>query len=282
MENAAQIPELSTLVAVLTSPGYEPILNALNSPGSYTVFAPNNEAFAAINPDVSQVDFISQVLYYHVIPATVYSKDLAPLQFPASLMSDADYVTLGGAAQRSGVAANSAGVTVNWGIPGVLNETSTVVTADIACSNGVIHIVDAVMLFPKLTSDVATEAGLTDLVDAVVATDLVSVVNDTPTVTIFAPTNAAFEAIADIVATLSPAQLTAVLAYHVVPVNAYSTDLVNGMKVPTLNGEQLTIFTDAGVVVEGSTNKATVILPNALTQNGVVHVVDTVLIPSNL
>ena len=77
VETAVDTPQLSTLVAVLTLPGYAPVLNLLQGPGPFTVFAPNNAAFAAANIDPNQIPVVTAVLQYHVIGASVLSTDLA-------------------------------------------------------------------------------------------------------------------------------------------------------------------------------------------------------------
>jgi uncharacterized surface protein with fasciclin (FAS1) repeats len=115
VENAVATPVLSSLVSVLTAPGYEPVLNALNSPGNFTVFAPNNVAFAAAGLDPKDVELVTQVLYYHVLGAVVKSGDLKALQFPSTLMSDTKYVNLGAKGQVLGVSSTAAGVDINYG-----------------------------------------------------------------------------------------------------------------------------------------------------------------------
>jgi uncharacterized surface protein with fasciclin (FAS1) repeats len=130
------------------------------------------------------------------------------------------------------------------------------------------------MVFPKLASATAGEASLTELVKALVKADLVSAVDTSASVTIFAPTDAAMKAAKwD---TLDLATLTAVLKYHVVPAVAYSTDLVDGEIVPTLQGGKVKISVNSKGV---QANDANVVVANALIQNGVVHVIDKVLIP---
>jgi transforming growth factor-beta-induced protein len=275
VETAQSVPSLSTLVKVLTTPGYEDVLKALSSPGNYTVFAPNDDAFQAAGVDPSQVEVVKQVLYYHVLDAVVKSTDLAALQFPTSLMSNGKFVNLGGKGQVTGITKNADGVFINFGIPGVADVTAQVIMADVECSNGVVHIIDRVLMFPKTVAETAVTAGLTELAAALTKADLVSAVDDTKTLTIFAPTNEAMKAAKW--ETLDLATLTAVLTYHVVPAVAYSTDLTDGEKVPTLQGEDITLSISGGVV---KANGATVVVANALTQNGVVHVIDQVLIPA--
>ena len=279
LQNAIATPTLSTLVGIVTSPGYEAVRAALDNPAAtLTLFAPTNDAFAKL-PAVPAPELLLQILYYHVIPAVVASGDLAALQFPGSLMSDPTYVNLGaGLPQVLEVAKNGATVTVVFGIPGNVNYTSTVVLADVTSVNGVAHAVDTVLLLPGLASDTATAAGLTHLVEALTIAGLADAVNTATGVTIFAPTNAAFDALGDW-RNLPVETLVSVLTYHVVTATAYSTGLVDGQQLATLQGETVVV----GVSGNGVTvNNASVVLANALVQNGVVHVINQVLVPADV
>lgn len=274
--NAIAIPELSTLVSIVASPGYEEVLSALDNPAAnLTLFAPNNAAFAKL-PAVPDYETLIAVLYYHVVPARVRSSDLGALQFPSSLMANATLVNIGaGKAQVLEVIKTSGFVDVVFGIPGSPAYTARVVTADIACINGYIHIIDLVLLPPASASTTALAAGLNNLAYALTVTGLLETVDALTAITVFAPTDAAFDAIPGW-RTLPISTLTNILLYHVVPVVAYSTDLVDGQVVPTLQGQTLRITTAGGVRVNG----VDVVLANALIKNGVVHVVDEVLLPA--
>jgi len=278
VQNALLLPELSTLVSIVASPGYEAVLNALNDPrNNLTLFAPNNAAFAKL-PAVPEYETLIAVLYYHVLGVRVPSSALASLQFPSTLMGNASLVNLGaGKTQVLEVTATARGVDVIFGIPGSVNFTARVTTADVQCSNGVIHIIDTVLIPPTTASATAITAGLTELAAALTKAGLVNTVDSLTGITIFAPTNEAFSKVDWRALPIS--DLTNVLLYHVVPAVAYSTSLTNGMTVKTLQGGSVFIgVTGAGVTVNG----ASVILPNALIKNGVVHVVDSVLLPSRV
>jgi len=268
VENAIATPALSTLVAVLTTKGYEPVLKALSDPkGTFTVFAPNNEAFKEAKLDVSEVEAVTATLLYHTLGAEVKSTDLKPLQFVPSLSTDPKYVYRNGSGQTLEVSKQGTVVRVN-GI--------RVVLADVICSNGIVHIIDHVIRLPEKTSATATRAHLTTLVEAVVKAGLVSAVDTTPGITIFAPTDAAFARAGIDPKKVDKATLTKVLTYHVVPAVAFSTELKDGEKVPTLEGDSLTLHIREGRVI---VNNANVEYPNVLVANGVVHVIDHVLIP---
>jgi len=268
VENAIATPSLSTLVAVLTTKGYEPVLKALSDPkGHFTVFAPNNDAFAEAKLNVSEVEAITATLLYHTLGVEVKSTDLKALQFVHSLSTDPKYVYLNGSGQSVGVSKEGSVVRVN-GI--------RVVLADVICSNGIVHVIDHVIRLPEKTSTTATKAKLNTLVSAVVKAALVDAVDTTPGITIFAPTDEAFKRAGIDPAKVDKATLAKVLTYHVVPAVAFSTDVKDGEKVPTLEGESLTLRVREGRVF---VNNARVEYANVIVADGVVHVIDAVLLP---
>jgi len=276
VETAVAAASLSTLVAVITSNDYKPVLDALSAATAeapLTVFAPSNDAFAAAGLDVSMVALVTATLQYHVLAGKVASTDLTDLQFPATLSADPSFVNLAGAGQVLGVTKNADGVSVNFGIPGVGDFTAMVTTANVDCSNGIVHIVDKILMLPTLTSVTATTGGLNELVAALTQADLADTINTAKSLTIFAPTDAAM--IAAGWKDLDAATLTSILKYHVVAGTvAYST-LLSAGSITTIEGSDITVNLSKGVMI----NDATVALPNVLTKNGVVHVIDRVLIP---
>jgi len=268
VENAQATPSLSTLVTVLTTKGYEPVLTALSDPkGTFTVFAPNNDAFAEARLNVSEVEAVTATLLYHTLGVEVKSTDLKELQFVHSLSTDPKYVYLNGTGQNLGVSKDGSVVRVN---------DIRVVLADVVCSNGIVHVIDRVIRLPQKTSTIAKEAKLNILLEAVVKAGLVDTVDTTPGITIFAPTDTAFYKAKIDPAKVPVATLQAVLANHVVPAVAFSTDLKDGQQVKTLGGATLTVHIRGDhVYVEN----ARVEFPNVITANGVVHVIDAVLQP---
>jgi uncharacterized surface protein with fasciclin (FAS1) repeats len=127
---------------------------------------------------------------------------------------------------------------------------------------------------------------LSTLVTAVQAADLVETLQGEGPFTVFAPTNEAFEALPEgtLESLLEPAnkdQLAAVLTYHVVPTKALSSDLTDGQTITTVQGDQLTvrISGDSVQIVDASGNAANVVTANVTASNGVVHVIDRVLLP---
>jgi transforming growth factor-beta-induced protein len=132
---------------------------------------------------------------------------------------------------------------------------------------------------PKSASATAQAAGLTGLVSALTAAGLVATVDGLKDVTIFAPTNAAFDAIASTAKGLSKEALGNVLKYHVVPTTAFSKDLKDGQVVKTLQGGSLKIMIHGGKVM---VNNANVVKADVAIKGGVVHVIDRYVLSHNL
>jgi len=281
---AVATPQLSTLVTVLSLPAYAPILNLLNAPGTYTVFAPNNAAFQQANIDPNNVKLVSNVLQYHVLGARVNSGDLRPgFNIATTLMTERDFVNIGGRGQNLNVFRTGNEVSIYTSVMSRASA-SNVVVANVQCSNGVVHIIDRVLFFPLSVASLLPAAGLNQLLNAAVRAGLVGAVNNTASLTIFAPTDEAFSRVPGL-PNLTPAQLAAILTYHVVPAVAYSTQISDGQSVPTLNGRNLVLNIRGQNVQISGTNgalQAEVSIPNVPIVNGVVHVIDRVMIPPQL
>jgi len=177
---------------------------------------------------------------------------------------------------------------------GVKINSSSVTTADVMATNGVIHIIDSVLVPStfKLNPEPAVPATVVDvalsnsdfsiLVAALQKADLVGALQGEGPFTVFAPTNAAFEkllAALNISASdlLNQPDLAKVLLYHVVSGKVMSTDLSNGLEAATLNGEKVKFDLSSGVKV----NQSGVTAADIEAGNGVIHVIDTVLVPQN-
>jgi uncharacterized surface protein with fasciclin (FAS1) repeats len=247
--------------------------------GSLTVFAPTDAAFkaagfadvAAINS--TSVDVLKAVLQYHVIASKVLSTDIATADNQATKMLSN---------QNTYITKNASGVSING---------AKVTQADLLASNGVIHVIDAV-LFPPALDVVGVASGnanLTYLVAAVTraGSGVVSALTAAGPITVFAPTNAAFIAagfptIASIQAA-APATLANILTYHVVAARAFSTNLTNGAVLTTAQGGTVKVtIAGSAVSVTGKnngTNASNVTIANILATNGVIHVIDRVLLP---
>jgi len=277
-------PDLSILVELLTQAG---LVEILSGEGPFTVFAPTNDAFDALDPETleavaSDPDLLESVLLYHVVEGTVLSTDLE---------DEATVATV-----------NGADVTT-FTDPPKANDAN-IVEADILASNGVIHVIDKVLIPPAeetdapteetdppvVETDAPTEEELGTIVDIAVGNPdfsilvelltqagLVEVLSGEGPFTVFAPTNDAFDALdpetLEAVAS-DPDLLESVLFYHVVEGTVLSTDLEDEATVTTINGADVTTFTDPPRV-----NDANIVEADILASNGVIHVVDKVLIP---
>lgn len=143
---------------------------------------------------------------------------------------------------------------------------------NIAFDGGVIHVIDSVLTLPPAAAPALTKLDLKSLAESLTKANLVKTVEELKDVTIFAPADSAFAKLSSTSSTLSVEQLSAVLTYHVVNGTvAYSTDLKDGQKVKTVNGQEVTVRIKNGEVMVGN---AKVVTPDVLISNGVVHVID--------
>ena len=261
-QTAAATPNLSTLVTALTA---AELTQTLNGTGPFTVFAPVNAAFAALPADVLQRlletgnrAILTKVLTFHVVPG----------RLTASQLTNGQTLTT--------VEGTTLPVTVANGV--VTVGGARVTTADIAASNGVVHLIDGVLLGSMDIVDNAIVRGFSSLVSAVTTAGLGTALRG-GSLTVFAPTNAAFAAIPGGAPTTAAA-LTPVLQLHVVGSRALSTQLTNGLLLPTLlTGRNLSVSLTGGVRVTGPSNFATVVAADIIAKNGVIHAVDRVLLP---
>jgi len=244
----------------------------LSGPGPFTVFAPTDAAFAALPSGTIETlladptGTLAEILLYHVVSGQALSTDLSDGQTITTLLGE--------------------DITVTIGMNGVMINNATVVVADITATNGVVHVIDAVLLPPApqpttTVVDVIVNSDVHNTLEAaVVAAGLVETLSGTGPFTVFAPTDAAFAALpAGTVETLladPTGTLTQILLYHVVGAQALSTDLTNGQTVATLQGQTVTVTINAdGVFI----NNAQVTVADIVTDNGVIHVIDAVLLP---
>lgn len=247
------------------------LLPALTDPfAQYTVFAPSDAAFtdALAELDITATDLLespdlADILLYHVLGTEVASGDLTNGQLANPLNTS-----------------NSIKMTVTSGGDVYANQ-AMVELPDVTAENGTVHAIDAVIFSDETVVDAAIDNGFTVLTDAVIAAELLpALTNPFAELTVFAPTDAAFNALlnelgitaADLLA--SP-DLTDILLYHVVSAEVLSADLTNG-PITTLNGSDVVIDLTTGVFV----NDAEVVTADVTTDNGVVHAIDKVLDPA--
>ncbi len=275
-------PETTTVVDVIVNSEVHNILEAavieadlagaLSGEGPFTVFAPTDDAFAALAAaldataeDLLALPGLADILLYHVVGAQVLSTDLADGATATTLLGEDVTVTI----NDGGIFINDAQVTV----------------ADIVTDNGVVHVIDAVLIAPEpfTVVDVIVNSEVHNILEAaVIEADLAGALSGEGPFTVFAPTDDAFAALAaalDATAEdlLALPGLADILLYHVVGAQVLSTDLADGATATTLLGEDVEVSIDC----EGSIfiNDAQVTIADIITDNGVVHVIDAVLLP---
>lgn len=255
------------------------LATTLSSPGPLTVFAPTNDAFAALLAELGVTKdqlladkaLLTAVLTYHVLPAKVLQADV-----PAG---KAITTVQGGIFKVDAVGGDLV-------ITDGRNRTAKITATNLEASNGVIHVIDKVIL-PADKNVVQTAQALPDfsiLVEAVVAANLQGTLSGSGPFTVFAPTNAAFAALlAELGVTKDELLadvplLTRVLTYHVVNGRVLKADVPVGSAIATVEGGTFTI--DAGLAITDRRGRQSgIVAIDVLASNGVIHVVDRVLLP---
>ncbi|WP_229374272.1 fasciclin domain-containing protein [Fibrella rubiginis] len=253
--------------------------------GSFTVFAPNDAAFKASGiADVAAVNALptatlTNILQYHVLGTRVLASAIpTAVNTPQQTL-----LTTNGTVYVSKIGST---VSVNG---------KKVITPDVAADNGIIHVIDGVLIPPTgdVVATVLADPGSYSLLAAAVTragAGVVTALQSTTAATLFAPTNDAFIASgfsATAIAAATPAQLTRILSYHVVPGRVFSTQLTDGLTSATLLGATPTLkfgVTATSVTVLGAgngTTTANVTSANNLATNAVIHKIDRVLLPGN-
>jgi uncharacterized surface protein with fasciclin (FAS1) repeats len=272
---------LSVLAEAIDASGLE---GALRAAGPYTVFAPTNQAFVDLLDELkvsktqllANKELLTSVLTYHVLGAKVVSADV-PLGQPITTL------------QKGFFKAEASGSSLK--ITDGRNRLSNVVTANVVAQNGVVHIIDKVLL-PANKNVVQTAIALsqsaqpefTILVEAVVAAELAATLSGDGPFTVFAPTDAAFK---DLLAELginkeallaNKPLLTQVLTYHVVPGLVLKAQVPTNRPIRTVQGETFTVNTDLSIT-DQRTRNAKITATDVLASNGVIHVIDKVILP---
>ncbi|MDE4908782.1 fasciclin domain-containing protein [Methanogenium marinum] len=263
VETAQDAGSFTTLLAGIQAAG---LTETLSGEGPFTVFAPTDDAMAAL-PEGTIAALLEDpegdlkdILLYHVVSGNLMAADVT---------SQPDAMTLNG----KRIQFDTTG--------GVMVEEANIITTDIVCSNGVIHVIDAVML-PKdnIVETAVADGRFTTLVAALQAAGLDTTLSDeTMDFTVFAPTDDAFAALPEgtVEALLEDpsGQLTDILLYHVADGRYMAADITTMSEIDTLQGSPLAIDTSDGVMVDG----ANVIITDVKCSNGVIHVIDAVMIP---
>jgi len=267
-EYALSDKNFSILVEALTK---AELVGVLNGAGNFTVFAPTNDAFRALFTqlgvggiaDLSK-ETLTPILLYHVLGTEKKAAMLTSGYLNTLSPSQGSYLSLN--------LNTSSGVKIN--------KETMVVVADVDVKNGVIHAIDKVLLPPTVVGHALANDSFSILVQAVVKANLVETLSGTGPFTVFAPTNDAFTALftqlgVTGIADLTKEQLVPILTYHVVSGNVLSTQLSNG-SVTTLNGNISVTLSPAPAI---NTNSK-IIATDVQASNGVIHVIDKVLLPS--
>ncbi|MGB5500268.1 MAG: fasciclin domain-containing protein [Maribacter sp.] len=308
VEIAVETDDLSLLVGALQQANAG-LVETLGTEGPFTVFAPTNEAFVALLEALGddyhsladfdtqdEKDLLVKVLTYHVVAGTAaFSTDLSDGQMIETFQGE------------------SVGINISGNSVHILDATdvnATVVIPDVAASNGVVHVINKVLL-PQEVLDILAASSLKNIVEIAVETDdlsllvgalqqanagLVETLGGDGPFTVFAPTNQAFvdllealgndyHSLADFDTQDEKDLLVKVLTYHVVAgTAAFSTDLSDGQMIETFQGENvgINISGNSVHVLDATDANATVVLADVEASNGVVHVINKVLLPQEV
>ncbi len=278
VEVAQSLPDFSILVEAVVAAD---LATTLSGTGPFTVFAPTNAAFAALLAELGVTKeallanqaLLTAVLTYHVLPAKVEASAVP------GVLGQPITTVQGGVFK---IESNS-GLKITDG----RNRVATITATDVAASNGVIHVIDKVILPADKTivqTAIASAPEFTLLVEAVQAADLVDALSAAGPFTVFAPTNAAFAAALTELGTTkealfaNTALLTAVLTYHVVPGRVFKAQVPLNTPITTLQGATLTVGSDLAISDQAG-RKASIVATDVMTSNGVIHVIDKVILP---
>ncbi len=263
VDTAINAGSFSTLVTALEAAN---LVDTLKGAGPFTVFAPTDDAFNALPTGVlddllGNVTALTEVLTYHVVAGKYMAADVVALTSLTTIQGDDLAITV-------------TGTTVQI-------DGATVVQTDIEASNGVIHVIDMVVVPGGILDIVQTAqyaGSFSTLVTALEAADLVDVLKGDEPFTVFAPTDDAFAALPqgvldDLLA--DQTALTEVLTYHVVTGRYMAADVVALTSLTTIQGGNLTITMSNGVKIDS----ANIVLTDIECRNGVIHAIDAVLMP---
>jgi uncharacterized surface protein with fasciclin (FAS1) repeats len=256
VEIAVGNPDFSSLVGALKSAN---LVEALSGAGPFTVFAPTNDAFSKLAA-VPSGDALKEVLLYHVAAGKFDAK---------TLLKNGSVKTLQGQVVR----------VKRMGDKVILNDSVIVTTADIEASNGIVHVIDTVLIPPtppkSIVEIAAGNPNFSTLVGALSSANLVEALSGEGPFTVFAPTNDAFSKLA---AVPSGDALKEVLLYHVATGKFDAKTLLKNGSVKTLQGQVVRVKLVGDKVILNDVVMVTT--ANIEASNGIIHVIDTVLIPA--
>lgn len=279
VETAAAAGSFKTLGAALKAAGLE---SALQGAGPFTVFAPTDDAFKKDVPDFLLTQLTSApyktelglILKYHVLSGSVKAADVLGKKLtPDTLAGTGIKITADGSDGKT-----------------VLVNGKKVGPADVLASNGVIHVIDGVLLPTIVDTAVGYDDGTTTfktLVAAVTAADLGPTLAGAGTFTVFAPTDKAFADLKTAIGAAAydailadKAKLATILKYHVLGAVAWAKDVTSGDQTPLAGGTfKVEVASGKVTITDGNGGKANVVLTDLPNSNGVIHVIDKVLVP---
>jgi transforming growth factor-beta-induced protein len=265
IEVAVSDGRFTTLAAALGAAG---LIETLQGEGPFTVFAPTDDAFAklpagTVEALLNDIPTLTNILLYHVVPGRVMASEVVSLSSAGTVLGkDVGISVMGGRVK--------------------VNDSEVIIT-DIEASNGVIHVIDSVLLppedLPSIVDIAVSDGRFTTLTAALAAAGLVETLQGEGPFTVFAPTDDAFaklpagtvEALINDIPTL-----TDILLYHVVSGKVMAADVVGLSSANAVNGDAIRISLAGGGV---ALNDSKVIITDIEAENGVIHVIDSVLLP---
>jgi uncharacterized surface protein with fasciclin (FAS1) repeats len=280
---AVEDGRFTTLVAAVEAAG---LVETLSGEGQFTVFAPTDDAFAAL-PEGTVESLLEDpqgalrdILLYHVAEGAVPAETVVTLDSATTVQGEPVSIAV-----------------VDGEV--VLNDSAKVIITDIMAANGIIHVIDTVILPPSMTEaaaeeqmadaksivDIAVEDGrFTTLVAAVEAAGLAETLSGEGQFTVFAPTDEAFAALPEgtVESLLEDPEgaLKDILLFHVLSQAVPSSDVVNYEAAQTIQGENVSIAVVDGEVVLNDSAK--VVIPDIMASNGIIHVIDAVILPPSM
>jgi len=271
VDTAVADGRFTTLAAAL---GAADLVDTLKGEGPFTVFAPTDDAFAKLPEGTVEslllpenLEQLKSILLYHVVSGKVMTSDVVILESADTVLGDAVSIKV-----EDGKV--------------YLNDTVEVIITDVEAYNGVIHVIDSVLLPPAKLSDIVDTAvadgRFTTLAAALGAADLVETLKGEGPFTVFAPTDDAFAKLPEgtVESLLLPEnleQLQSILLYHVVSGKVLAADVVTLESADTVLGDAITIKVEDGKVYLNDSIE--VIITDVEASNGVIHVIDAVLLP---
>lgn len=270
VETAVAAGSFKTLAAALDTAGF---VNTLNNKGPFTVFAPTDEAFANLPKGTVEEllkpenkEKLQSILNFHVVSGKVGLPDALKLGKAKTLQGES--------------------VTIEFREGRIQVNDANLLNADLQASNGIIHVIDSVLLPPEPKNDIAAvakKAGkFNTLLAAVEAAGLTTALTGSDLVTVLAPTDAAFKALpkGTVETLLKPEnhhKLTEILTLHVVKGSVTAGTALNAGSAKSFSGESLHFGIQDGTF---KVNGATIVKTDIKCENGIIHVIDAVLLPA--